>query len=291
MIVSLPHSSRDRLKRIAERSLPASLMRRLRLAKFRRERTRFPERVVSHHYGGRPLRIAIGSPYGERYDRDWEELPEVAFLKRHRLRPGARVFNLGANHGVVALMLADAVGPDGSVVALEAHPSDAAMADRNRRLNQTDQLRCLHAAVARTSGRLTFGLNGEVDDGTARWADQPVPAWSIDDLARDYGVPDVVFMDVEGYEHEALAGAADTLAARPDWFVEVHAGEQLSKYGGSVESVLESFDTAAYELHAAADGLRFFPGGATSQTTFAPIDRVPPAVLESRFFLIAIARR
>ncbi|MDQ3730107.1 MAG: hypothetical protein M3355_11040 [Actinomycetota bacterium] len=78
--------------------------RRLRVAKFRLERAHFAERIVSHRYGGHSLQIIVGSPYGERYDRDWAELPEIALLKEHRLRPGALVFNLGANHGVVALM-------------------------------------------------------------------------------------------------------------------------------------------------------------------------------------------
>ena len=35
------------------------------------------------------------------------------------------MFDLGASVGVVALMLADAVGTDGRVVALEANPADA----------------------------------------------------------------------------------------------------------------------------------------------------------------------
>lgn len=286
---SAPKST-QRMKRVAEAALPASVMRALRVAKFSRERTRFAERVVQHSYGGHRLQIAIGSPYGERYDRDWPELQEIAFLKRHRLRPGARVFNLGANHGVVALMLADAVGREGQVVALEAHPGDAALAQRNQQLNARDQLLCLHAAVARASGELPFGLNGEVDDGTGRWGTDRVPAWAIDDLAREYGEPDVVFIDVEGYEQEALAGAAETLGAQADWFVEVHAGGQLEKYGGSAEGVLAHFNRARYELHVAADALRFLPDRVLSATAFAPIDEAPSSILLSRFFLIAVRR-
>lgn len=266
------------------------MVRGLRVAKFRRDRSRFAARVVHHSYAGRPRHIVIGSSYGERYDRDWAELEEVAFLKRHGLQRGARVFNLGANHGVVALMLADAVGDSGLVVALEAHPHDAALAKRNSELNATEQLLCLHGAAARASGELPFGLNGAVDDGTERWGRQRVPAWSIDDLALEYGGPDVIFMDIEGYEHEALLGAADTLRAGADWFVEVHAGGQMEKYGGSAQRVLAQFDQTRYELYVAGDELRFLHHGVVSTTRFARLEEAPASLLQSRFFLIAIRR-
>lgn len=291
MLPSLSPTVSRRVTRTAELVLPRRAMRALRVTKFRRERDRFAPRVAYHSYGGRPRRIIIGSRYGEWYDRDWPELEEVAFLKRHGLRPGARVFNLGANHGVVALMLADAVGHDGLVVALEAHPEDATLAKRNRELNSADQLLCLHGAAARSSGALPFGLNGEVDDGTARWGEQRVPAWSIDDLAREYGAPDVIFMDIEGYECEALLGAVDTVDAGADWFVEVHAGGHLEKYGGSVDGVLAQFDRTRYELYVAADGLQFLEHSIVSTTVFNRIEEAPRSLLQARFFLIAIHRR
>jgi len=40
------------------------------------------------------------------------------------------VFDLGASYGVIAMMLASAVTPGGRVIALEAHPADAAIATR-----------------------------------------------------------------------------------------------------------------------------------------------------------------
>ena len=51
-----------------------------------------------------------------------------------------------------------------------------------------------------------------------------------------YGVPDVVFIDVEGFEHEALMGASETLRAGPDWFVEVHHPQELARYGTASSS-------------------------------------------------------
>ncbi|MGH2847395.1 MAG: FkbM family methyltransferase, partial [Thermoleophilaceae bacterium] len=266
--------ARRRAVSVAERVLPSAVMRRARVIKFDRERSRFPARVVEHEYAGVRHRVLIASPYAERYDRDWPEPQELTWLKRRRLRAGARVFDLGASAGVIAMMLADAVGPEGQVVALEAHPDDAAAIARNRDLNGLDQLVPVHAAVARESGEVVFGRNGFVDDGSTRWGDMRVPSLSVDDLARHYGAPDVVFIDVEGYEHEALVGARATLEQGPDWFVEVHGDEQLGVYGASSADVIHCLSDAGYELFAAPESryLRRPDGTIVPEHPVRPLD-------------------
>ncbi|HEY5491738.1 MAG TPA: FkbM family methyltransferase [Gemmatimonadaceae bacterium] len=67
--------------------------------------------------------------------------------RRGRLGPGARVFDLGAHQGVVALMLAGIVGPEGQVIAVEAVPHNARIATQNATANACRQLVVLHAAV------------------------------------------------------------------------------------------------------------------------------------------------
>ncbi len=44
------------------------------------------------------------------YDYDWPEVPEITLLGKNSLKPGAKVFDIGAHQGVVALMLAKIVG-------------------------------------------------------------------------------------------------------------------------------------------------------------------------------------
>jgi FkbM family methyltransferase len=269
--------------------LPPRAQGRARTLSQRVRRARFGARVVEHDYGGHRLRVEIRSGYGLVYDQDWPELAEIALLKRHRLGPGATVFNLGANHGVIALMLARAVGPDGQVVALEANPYDARAAARNAQLNDARQLTCVNAAIAEQRGEVTFGLGGEVDDGSGRTGSTRVPALSIDDLADEYGAPDVVVMDVEGYELRALEGAQRTLEQRPDWFVEVHGEEHIGRYGGSVAAVLEAFTSRGYRCLAAKDGLGNLPDGRlVSQTRFRLLEDAADLLAGGRFFLIAL---
>jgi FkbM family methyltransferase len=264
-------------------------MRRARVAKFDRERRRYPARIVEHEYAGVRRRVLIAAPYDERYDYDWPEPQEVAWLKRRRLRPGARVFDLGASSGVVAMILADAVGPEGQVIALEAHPGDMPTIARNRQLNGLEQIEPLHAAIARESGDVVFGRNGFVDDGSRRWGDLRVPSFSLDDLSDRYGPPDVVFIDVEGYEQEALLGARATLAHGPDWFVEVHGDEQLGVYGASCGDVIELLREAGYELSAAPDSgyVRWADGTVRPEHPIRPLEQWPEQLLHRRFFLLA----
>ena len=277
------------LKRVAERVLPPQVVRQGRVALFDLRRRRYPRRIVEHEYAGVRHHVLIASGYGERYDADYPQLAEIEWLAQGRLKPGARVLNLGASYGVVAMMLGDVVGPEGAVVALEAHPEDARTLAQNREMNGMAQLTCVHGAVARNSGAIAFGVHGSVDDGTHRWGQRLVPAYSIDDLATEHGPPDVVFIDVEGYELEALRGAPETLEAGPEWFVEIHEPRQLAAYGATNRAILEVFMSAGYDVWTMPDaGFERGPDGVPRARGRATrLEKTPDALLEGRFFALA----
>jgi FkbM family methyltransferase len=245
----------------------------------------FQARRVRHQYGPVQLTVHIGDPVAEEwYDLDWPEpdIKELHFLPRFQTRPGATVFDLGAHQGVYALMLAQAVSPGGRVVAVEANRFNVEVIGVNCRLNRVRNVEPVHAAVAAEAGWVSFGRggNGQVDPGGLFPDSQRVPAVTIDGLAERYGRPGLVFLDVEGYECQALRGAPATLASRPDVFVEVHVGVGLEELGGSVEELVAFFPEADYDLYGSND-----------------LDRCPkPFVGErrrlaaDRFYLTAIAK-
>src|SRR5579863_613208 len=267
------------MKEVIKKVLPKPLWTRLRMWRMGHILASYQRKRVRHNYGGYDLEVELIDPMGAGwYDRDWPELPEIALLKQTGLRPGARVFDIGAHQCVVAMMLARTVGPDGFVLAVEASHENWQAGEQNRKLNGIDNCKILHAAGAAQSGTLVFnrGTNGQVDDGTGEWGQIEVQAYSVDDLAARFGAPDVLFIDVEGFECELLRGAEKTLANRPDCFVEVHVKAGLEKFGGSVEQVL-SFFPAGYEFFASRP-----------DQTFLPLQAESDIVLD-RFFLVAIA--
>jgi FkbM family methyltransferase len=260
-------------KKAARTVLPPPLYQSYRRFRVKLEVRRFRPRIVRHIYGQHELTIRLEDPLGEGwYDRNWPQLPEIEFLAGH-LRPGARVFDLGAHQAVVALMLARTVDP-GPVIAVEAEPHNAQVAEHNRTLNHAANLTIVNAAVARRPGLVQFaeGLNGHVDE-TSKWARVEVRAVTIDQLTDHYGQPDLVFIDIEGYEFRALLGATRTLQRRPAWSVEVHSPHIVD---ASVSDLLDLFH--GYRLFAADDG---------DDRRYKPLHECRD-VLADRFFLLAL---
>jgi FkbM family methyltransferase len=239
---------------------------------------RYERHIVDHTYGGTRLRVSLEDPLAEGwYDGDWSVQSEITLLRQHSLRPGARVFDIGAHQGVVALMLAAIAGPEGRVVAVEAVPHNAQVAEHNRRLNAAENMTVVNAAIAAKPGtaHVPAELNAHVRTHRGMGL-VPVRAVTIDELAHEHGRPDVVFLDVEGSEQDALQGATRTLGEdRPTWCIEVHVGEGLEDTGGSADQLLVELTDMGYDCfgkparHADTDALEpVAPGDPMTSQSF-----------------------
>jgi FkbM family methyltransferase len=239
----------------------------------------FSPRTISRKYGHHVLQVRVCDILAEGwYDHDWDEPLEIAFLRSGKLRPGALVFDLGAHQGVVAMILSREVGESGRVVAVEGSAHNVRCARTNASLNDFVNIEVIHALVSDMAGtELAFSntLNGSVSAGGIG---ENVSTISIDSLAAKHGPPDVVFVDVEGFEIHALRGGSNTLNGSADFFVEVHANCGLDPYG-TAEDVLAFFDPMRFDLFIALGE------GAPFRQIVAG-EHLPT----SRFFLIAQSR-
>lgn len=138
---------------------------------------------------------------------------------------GAKIiFDVGANAGIFSLA-ALAAQPNAVVHAFEPTPEIAAGLRETARLNGLDHLYVHEVAVARNNGRAALrryrgelGTNEGMNFITSamnRPAAELVPTVSLDDFCAEHAIEgiDLFKLDIQGNEHQALAGAERLLAA------------------------------------------------------------------------------
>jgi FkbM family methyltransferase len=157
--------------------------------------------AVGHHViGGRPYDQGITAIF-ERY-----------------VKPGMVVLDVGANIGCLTMLLASLVEPSGLVVAVEPNPENVKLLEANRRVNGFDQVLVIQAAAGRQTGLLALnvsysnGMTGELpDDVGAILASRPVPCFALDAVLPPDRRFDLLKIDTEGAELNALIGLSKTI--------------------------------------------------------------------------------
>jgi FkbM family methyltransferase len=186
---------------------------------------------VPWEINGVPFRIdpRYRSQMGENYEAD------VARFLSERIKPGAVCFDVGANVGAYVLQLAHWTGPTGKVVGFEPNPRAAEVLATHVQFNRFERIVAIEqAAVGSSSGTTTMYCSAA--DGMSRMAEQnrlldsteqiTVPVTTIDQYCARTGTePDWILIDIEGFELEALRGAAATIERRRErlgLIVEIH---------------------------------------------------------------------
>jgi FkbM family methyltransferase len=210
--------------------------------------------VVQKEYTGVRLALLIGNVnaklwYDCPHTADAEGVQresshELEIVKRMGLlRPGSVVFDVGAHQGCYSLCLASWVGPRGHVYAFEPFPQNADLIRYNARLNGAQNITVVQAAAGATKGRIRVSQ----DHQSVAPADAPsfeVDCVALDDFAA--ARPDLLKIDVEGFEASALRGAQKILASVPNLVIEVHHC-YLPRLGSRVEDVLGCVDWDKYD--------------------------------------------
>jgi FkbM family methyltransferase len=192
----------------------------------------------------------------------------VANYFRERIRPGAICLSVGANLGIYPLQFANWSAPNGVVYAFEPNPQTAAALRKHVALNRlTDRVHVMEQAIADRSGEATF-YQSEVNGMSRLGEENPLLAGqttaitvgvdSLDHFCDTQGIrPNVLMIDIEGFEIQALAGAQGLFTGSnpPVTVLEMHpnAWTVAGTDRASLEQLLSKYRLRAVALSGQSD--------------------------------------
>ncbi len=147
------------------------------------------------------------------------------------LKEGMTVYDIGSNVGFYTLLSSELVGNGGKVIAFEPFPQNLVYLKRHIELNNLKNVTVVEKAVSEKKGEMFFMSGKNNSEGHLdRTGDIQVLTISLDDFvdARNPS-PDLIKMDIEGAEFDALLGAKNILSKRkPIIFLATH-GQDIHK--------------------------------------------------------------
>ena len=141
------------------------------------------------------------------------------------IEPGMVVIDVGAHVGYFTLLAARRVGPEGKVYSFEPEPANYRLLQQNIESNGYRNIVATQKAVSKVEGSAQLILSSQ-DNGTHSLFGHgrsdaekiSVSVVSLDGFLTDEGLPhvDLVKMDVEGAEMDALGGMGRLLQRSPE---------------------------------------------------------------------------
>jgi FkbM family methyltransferase len=175
----------------------------------------------------------------------WDDAVEVQnkrnLFLRDLISPGDVVIDVGANIGSVALSMV--MRSKSKIIVIEANPSNIPIIKRNFQLNDVIDYQIYSNIADEKSGMKKFISEEMVDSrGTE------VETIALDDLGI---APDVIKIDVEGYEIAVLRGAKEMLKKKPKLEIETHLFEKVSMeyHGFDPQELLDILYSNGYEVY------------------------------------------
>ena len=149
------------------------------------------------------------------HENYWE--PNVVLACRDVLKPGDVFWDIGANMGGVTRLASRLVGPKGKVISIEASLNNYRKLNHNTVVNHLSNVFLIRAAIWNEGGKTLTLHNGSGGDDSLFPSDhlvtstESVESLTLDALFKLYGMPNLMKMDIEGAEYEALMGAENIL--------------------------------------------------------------------------------
>jgi FkbM family methyltransferase len=170
---------------------------------------------------------------------------------RALLSPGGTFLDVGAHAGYFSLLASDRVGPAGRVYAVEPNPGTFAALRTHLSANRIGNVHAVMCGLADRPGSIPLHAPPSRLDYNATvlpradWTRVDVPARTLDDCVREWGIDriDLMKIDVEGAEPLVLAGGTDCLrrGVVRHAMIEIN-GPRLSEAGGGPGALAQALD-------------------------------------------------
>jgi len=197
--------------------------------------------------------------------------PGMVAVIKSLLGPGKVFVDLGANEGFFSVLASKMIGQNGIVIAVEPQTRLQPIIKQNISLNACKNVELLPFAVNDASQPVTLNISPDMNTGSTsaiRTTHYPllketVQGITLEEIFRRYSISncDLLKIDIEGYEYEAIMGSADLFRSQRIKAIalELHP-EILTKRNLSTGAITSFLHDCGYRLSPSFDNTVFMCG-------------------------------
>jgi FkbM family methyltransferase len=229
--------------------------------------TRYGMKIVLDPYGDRGVEASILATGG--YEDGTLGVMQAV------LQTGDRFLDIGANVGLMSLVAAGAVGPNGRVDSFEPLPEIGQLLASSVAINHLPNVRVHPFALGSAPSMLTMSRHLEINRGSASLAFKgseenqiQIRIETLDGFEAETRAqpPAMIKIDVEGWELEVVKGAVGTLSRDPKPVLCIEFSTSHPLQGGTPQSMFDMLEGLGYSGHC-------LTGSKSTQSTLAQISR------------------
>jgi FkbM family methyltransferase len=176
--------------------------------------------------------------------------PETGKTLRRYLQLGGTFVDIGANEGFFTVQASRIVGPSGRVLAVEPQGRLQEVIRKNLELNGLGNVTLVRRAVSDRPGEAELHISPSTNTGSTglsqstryRVPHESVPVNTLEGILDKHGIEkvDLMKMDIEGFEYEALTGAEKLLKSKQIRAIALEMHPELMRGRGKEPERLEA---------------------------------------------------
>jgi len=177
--------------------------------------------------------------------------PVCTNIYKRIIKQGMSVFDIGSNIGYYPLVALSTMKTGGFVYCFEPHPVNYRYLKQNIQLNQYEHMsRMFNQAITTIDGQYELCGNSHLNRCSIGDMNKDGDTWGVnlDNFCEvNHVYPDVVRMDIEGYEHRLIPSIIKSLEHTQYVFIEIHPSLIWKQYHDSYYDVIQFLTRHGFE--------------------------------------------